>query len=136
MQNLFIEIQGRVVVMVHVGPSYTPEGWRSILELAARADLEDLRALVYDEGGAIGSAQRAELVAAMGGRMPMAAVLTHSVVSRGVATAIGWFKPGIKAFRPEQFEKAARYLGLSAQESDFAGSTAERLQGQLVRKTA
>ena len=136
MQNLFIEIQGRVVIMVHNGLAYTPEEWRSIVALASRADLGDLRVLVFDDGGSINSAQRAELVEAMGGRMPMAAVMTDSVVSRGITTAIGWFKPGIKAFAADHFDKAGGYLGLSDAESTLARQTAERLQGQLRRKTA
>jgi hypothetical protein len=134
MQNLCVEIQGRVVVLVHNGLPYTPEEWRSIVALAARPDLDDLRVLVCDEGGSISSVQRAELVDAMGPHMPRAAVLTDSVLSRGVTTAIGWFKPGIKAFRVGEFEMVARYLGLTEKERAFASETAKRLQGELAGK--
>ncbi len=136
MQNLFIDIQGRVILVVRKGGAFPPVEWRSILALAAREDLAELRFLVYDEGGTIGAAQRSELIETMNGRMPMAAVMTDSPVSRGIVTAIGWFKPGIKAFQPRDFDKAARYLGLTEKEGALARETADERQRQLARKTA
>ncbi len=137
MPNLFIESQGRFVVVVHNGMPYAPEEWQALIALAARTDLEDLRIVVADEeGGSITTAQRRELVDAMGGRMPIAAVLTNSRIARGITTAIGWFKPGIKAFAPEQMDKAWRYLELTDKEAAFAAKALPRLQGQLTRKAS
>jgi hypothetical protein len=135
MPNLFIEIKGRVVLVVHNGLTYTLEEWQSILALAARPDLNDLRVLVHGEAGSIDCAQRAELIAAMGGRMPTAAVFTANRISRGAATAVAWFKPGIKVFLPDDFEKGASYLGLTEMERAFARGTVARLQLQLASKT-
>jgi hypothetical protein len=135
-QKLHIEIQGRVVLLVHGGLAYTPEEWGSILALARRPDLADLRVLVHDDNGTIDSARRAELIKAMDGRRPTAAVLTDDLLSRGVVTAIGWFTSGIKAFARADFETAARYLELTADERAFASKTIARLCGTLARKSA
>jgi len=136
MEKLVIDIRGRVVLLVHTGVAYTPEEWRSIVALTERADLADLRFLVYDDRGSISAAQRSELIEGMKRREPMAAVFTRSAISRGITTAIGWFKPGIKAFDPDQFEKAARYLGLTDEESALARKTVERVERQLSRAIA
>jgi hypothetical protein len=124
-QDLFIEIQGRVALLVHHGGAYTPKEWRAVVELTRRADVAELRFLVYDMRGTISAAQRADLINCLDVRMPTAAVLTGSVLTRGVVTAIGWFKPGIKAFEPDELEQAARYLGLTEEERALAGRTAE-----------
>jgi hypothetical protein len=136
MPNLIIETNGRVVLLVHNGLPYADDEWRSILEIAGRADLSSLRVLVYDEGAAIDSAQRRDLIAAMGGRMPMCAVISQSRVSRGVATAIGWFKPGIRAFTPEQFDQAARHLGLTDEEREATRISARHLRARVARRSA
>ncbi len=137
MPNLFIESQGRVVVLVHNGLPYTPEEWQTILALTARTDLADLRILVHDdEGSSLNTAQRREVLDTMGGRMPMAAVLTSGRMVRGVVTALAWFKPGIKAFAPEHLDKAVAYLGLTEKEAAFATGAVPRLRGQLQRKAS
>jgi hypothetical protein len=136
MPNLYIETHGRVVLLVHNGMPYTADEWHQIVAIAARRDLGQLRFLVYDDGGTIDTAQRRLLVETMGGQMPKVAVLTHSRVSRGVTTALGWFKPGIKAFAPDQFDKAAAHLDLTDTERTLAHKAADRLQAQLARKTA
>jgi hypothetical protein len=136
MKQLHIEIQGRVVVLVHTGGAYTPEEWRSVLALARRPDLNELRLIVCDDTPTIDSARRAEVIEAMGGRVSTAAVLTDNVLSRGVITAIGWFKPGMKAFPPDQIEKAAHYLGLTEKERAFASKMLARLRGSPARTTA
>jgi hypothetical protein len=135
-KKLFLEIQGRVVLVVGSGGAYAAAEWQLILDVTRRADVADLRFLVHDDGGTISSGQRAELIAGMEGRMPMAAVFTSNTISRGIVTAIGWFKPGIKAFGPEQFDEAARYLGLTPSETTLARWGLERLQRQLPRKSA
>ena len=136
MPNLVVEIQGRVVLLVHNRLVHAPEEWRTILALAARPDLEELRVLVHGEGGGIDTAQRRELIDTLGGRMPVAAVLTSNRIARAVTAAIGWFKPGIRAFPPEQFERAVRYLELTEKEVAFVSQTLPRLQAQIARKAS
>jgi hypothetical protein len=128
MQDLLIEIQGRVAILIHNGRTFAPRDWRSILEFAQRADLPDLRILSFTTGTAnLSAAQRAELLAATGGRMPAAAVFTSSAIARGVVTALSWFKPGVKAFPPHEMEQAMRFLGLTERERSVARSMANRL---------
>ena len=66
--------------------------------------------------------------------MPMAAVLTSGRIARGIVTAIAWFKPSIKAFAPEQMDKALGYLGLTEREVAFVTRMVPRLRDQLTRK--
>jgi hypothetical protein len=137
MQDLLIEIQGRVAIVIHNGRSFAPRDWRAILEFARRADLPDLRILSFTDGKAnLTAAQRAELLAATGGRLPIAAILTSNAIARGVVTAISWFKPGVKAFPPHELEQAMRFLGLTERERAIVRSMADRLWQKAGVETA
>jgi hypothetical protein len=43
--------------------------------------------------------------------------VTSSRLARGIATALGWFYPGIKAFAPGDFGRALNHLSISDAEA-------------------
>jgi hypothetical protein len=93
-----------------------PEWHDAITRIAARnQEMSKWRSLVISDGGAPNSQQRAEL-AELHGNAPMKlAVITTSLanpVKRGIASAIMWFNPGMRAVGPEQTLKALAHLDL------------------------
>jgi hypothetical protein len=73
------------------------------------------RVLVVTDGGGPDVVMRGELQAFFKkhGHSPKTAVVTTSVLSRGIVTAVNWFNPNIKAFAPVHFPAALDHLGLA-----------------------
>jgi hypothetical protein len=89
-----------------------------LVAMARRRDIS--RHLAYEEAGSIDSAQRREIVEAMGDHKPRGAVMTPSRLARGMVTALSWFQSEIKAFAPDQYESAATHLQLTSEERQIA----------------
>lgn len=66
--------------------------------------------LVFAESGAPNSLQRAKLTTKMEGQDVRIAVFTASALARSAGTAVSWFNPGLKIFKPGDLEKAFAHL--------------------------
>jgi hypothetical protein len=76
-------------------------------------NLDDVRVLVYTEGGSPNAAQRADLTAAVSNRKMLVSIVTQSVLARAAGTAIAWLIPGLRIFSPTDTEKALDHIGAS-----------------------
>jgi hypothetical protein len=107
------------VVFLHTSRAPTPEEWAQSMELFARTvatgSFSKLRILVVTDGGGPDVVMRGELQAFFKthGHSPKTAVITTSVVVRGIVTAVSWFNPNIKALAPIHFGAALEHLGLT-----------------------
>lgn len=92
---------------------------------------EDARCLVVERGPGPNAGQRKALQEVTAGRSARVAVLTRSLLARGVVTALSWVKPGYRAFPPEDMPAALEYLGLREIEARAVRERVEALIGEL-----
>ena len=106
--------------------------WQIYLD--ALRDYDDAIAtqLIVTDGGSPTAAQRrASLEYARGRPLPITAVLTSSVLVRGVVSALGWFmKDRIRAFARTELDEACAFIG--AGNVNELRDTAERLRRTLA----
>ncbi len=108
---------GDLVVVAHNTEAPNDAAWEEFLSFFREAsDVGKTRVLVFTDGGAPNTLQRASLNSALGGKQPRIAVVSASRLVRGVATAISWFNPNIDIFTPDHVEKALDHLNVPAAE--------------------
>ncbi len=122
-------IEKRTAILV-VGPN-TPDDdeWDGICNIM-RNNVHD-RAVVVTDGGGPTARQRKVLIDAASGRKVPTSVLTDSVMVRGITTAMSWFVPEVRAFRPTELQAALDYLKITTPVADV-----ERVIGELRREMA
>lgn len=98
--------------IVVVGPS-TPDDADWDLLVAAMRRERHQRTLVVSAGGGPSAAQRKAILDASGGKGLPAAIITDSVVVRGIATAIAWFVPNVRAYAPGELQAALDHLQIT-----------------------
>ena len=124
---------GRTLVVVHGATHPSDADWEIYLA-ALRQNKDVIEAqLIVTDGGSPNSAQRrASLDLAAGRPMPSTAVVTSSVLARGVVAALSWFmKDRIRAFRRNEFDEACAFIGKSAERSVLRDTVA-RLRATLT----
>jgi hypothetical protein len=95
------------MVMLHGANPPPVSAWRDYLQQIRDKDVTTLGLLVFTSGGAPDAAQRNELNQVLGGRHFARAIVHRSPAVRGVVAAVGWFAPGVRAFRPRAWPSAA-----------------------------
>jgi hypothetical protein len=127
------ELVGNILVVVHTHLPPDPTEWTVHCgEIAARRAA--LRGVVVMANGSGPSAsQRHELREAWGGDTPPPiAVMSHSLVARGVLTALNWFMANrLKPFSENDFAGAFGYLKLDGASGQEVLATMRRLADQL-----
>jgi hypothetical protein len=124
---------GRTLVVVHGATHPNDADWEIYLA-ALRRNITVIEAqLIVTDGGSPNSAQRrASLEIAVGRPVPSTAVLTSSVLARGVVAALSWFmKDRIRAFRRNEFDEACAFIGATA-DKGILRDTANRLRDTLT----
>jgi hypothetical protein len=110
-----------VLIAVHGRSLPADAEWQLYFDEAARlfgpgADASRARILAITDGGAPSSRQREQLRAFLREREIWWTVITTSRFARGVTTALGWFFPRFKIYAPQDFARAAEFLGVPAAE--------------------
>jgi hypothetical protein len=127
----------RLLVAVHGATTPADAEWANWLALCRARAGKELRALVESHGsGGPNAKQRRGLGDALRGQDNLAAILTNSVVERGVITAIAWLGVRVRAFTLDQHEQAARHLGLSREELALAMGELPRLRQECGLRLA
>lgn len=103
----------RVFLAVHDASAPTDDEWQSWITLCGERRKEPIRVLVESFGGGPSAKQRKELADALSGLDLRSAILTNSLITRGIVTAISWLNISLRAFAIDQHQAAAEYLGLS-----------------------
>lgn len=91
------------------------------------------RVLVWSQGGAPTPEQRKRLDDAIGGlsRTSRVAVITDSILVRGIVSALRIVQPMYQAFSPSNMTGAFHYLELSERAREDAALVVDRLQREL-----
>jgi hypothetical protein len=126
---------GNCLMLVHPEIPPSDQDWDKYLEFLDQQRSDKVRLVVSTRGGGPSAAQRGRLRDVVN-RYPTkilpTAILTASVVARGVMTAISWFIPGLEAFAPNQLGAALNYLGIPVA---LEGEVSRAIQG-LHKKTS
>ena len=112
-QGIAIDTCGTTLIVVHGRSDPTDSEWQQLLE-AWRSHPEVTEQLVLTLGGGPNVVQRRQSLEILNARplgSPPTAVLTDSVVVRGMVTALGWFATNrLRAFALERVEDALTFL--------------------------
>jgi hypothetical protein len=123
----------RVAIAVHDEVPPTDEEWE--LWLLFFNGRTEVRALVESyEGAGPNAKQRRVLAERTQGIDVRAAILTDSLVVRGIVTAIAWLGLPQRAFPPGHFQQAGEFLGLTKDELTRGVDELSRLRIQLRRE--
>jgi hypothetical protein len=120
------------LVVVHGVAHPSDDDWQIYLD-ALRQHLDAIQGqLIVTDGGSPNSAQRrASLDLVAGKTTPPTAVVTSSVLVRGVVSALSWImKDRIRAFPQGEFDEACAFIGRSA-ESALLRDVATRLRSAI-----
>jgi hypothetical protein len=114
MPNMVSYADKNLVIAVHTSVAPSREEWAAWMKLVNAVNTDDLRLLVFSDGGGPEAGQRGEFVEVVKRGRPLIAVMTSAVKARAAVTAVSWFVPTIKHFAvsAEGFDGAAKHLGL------------------------
>jgi len=130
---------GRVLVVVHSAQAPSASEWAAHIEtwhaIASAIEVESVRTLVFTDGGAPNAEQRARLNTVLAGRPTPVAVLSDSLVVRGVAGALSMFNRALKVFPPGRLAEAMQFLGLRPSEQSATMAALEQMKSALRSTT-
>lgn len=109
MRTIAFRTLDRGTAVVVVGPDTPDDAEWAQLVAAMKRDRHQ-RTLVVSAGGGPSAAQRKAILDASGGKGLPAAIITDSVVVRGIATAISWFVSDVRAYPPGDLQGALDHL--------------------------
>lgn len=131
MEFAFEFLDSRRILMLHGDQAPPAAGWGDYLQQLAEKDVSTLGLLVFTNGGAPDPAQRHELNQVLAGRYFARAIVHKSAVVRGVVAAVGWFAPGVAAFRPDSWHAAAAHAGMTEGELARVARAVRRLHASM-----
>ena len=130
-RNMVQEFFGDLMILVHTAHAPNETEWKEYIEAVRASDLDKLKTLVFTDGGAPNAAQRKSVNEVLDGKTSPGAIVSHSMLVRGVVSALSWFNPKIKAFSPENTDAAFRYLGLPDEQAPAVWTVVHRLREKL-----
>lgn len=134
MPTLAYAVHDAYAVVVHSHLPPTDAEWDDYLRLTT-ARLPSVSAvLIVTAGGGPNSAQRRALKACLSKLRHGAlfAVVTPSMMARGIVLAVSLFNPHIRAFRPDDTEQALTFLRVPVAERAALLATVQRLRDSLT----
>ncbi len=122
--------------LVYVSTAQRPcEGdWRQYIEFVATHRHRVRKGLVLENGRGPNAAQRKALVDVLGDLEVLTAVVMKDPLTRGVVTALSWFKRGFATFRPDEVDRALAWLQLGSDEAKEVLALASALQRLLASR--
>ncbi|EYF07825.1 Hypothetical protein CAP_6847 [Chondromyces apiculatus DSM 436] len=124
-------VVGNVVVVLHGEAPPREEEWARYIGLIRERDLLKTASIVFTDGGAPSSKQRAEINEILAGRHPRGAVVSHNPLLRGVITALALVNPQTRSFSPDKLADAFTFLKLTRDEIAAVQQTLEALCAEI-----
>jgi len=135
-ESVSVRIVGKCLVFVHGANAPSNDEWDRAMELFVRIGPTRACFLVWTEGGAPNSAQRAKLAKLTGESKTPIAVLSDSSLVRAAGTAIRWFNPQIRIFPPTDIEGALVHLALDGAARTGARDAMTEMRTERARRPA
>jgi hypothetical protein len=110
--SMVTRVVGHIAIVVHTADAPTADEWQDWLRQVREVPPERLAILVFSDGGHPDVNQRATLEEMFAVHKPRVAVVLTGALARHALTAISWFNPLIRPFRPGQGAAALDYLGV------------------------
>lgn len=108
-----------IVFVVQNDKNPSDDEWDAyVANVTAHLDTPNGAGLAFTDGGAPNSKQRDHMRETLGVRSPRSAVISDSVLVRGVVTALSWFNPNTIAFSPARARDAFAFAGLEPKHLD------------------
>jgi hypothetical protein len=130
---------GNYLLFAHGKQRPTDAEWETTLQSFREAkNASAVRVLVFTAGAAPDTPQRAKLNDLLGDSKPRIAVLTSSPLARAAGTALRWFNPQFRIFRPDEVERALDHLQVPESDrtslrEEFAKLVAEVAPSALLK---
>lgn len=121
----------RVFTVVYGAEAPTAEEWTRCLELFRERAGQPSRFLVETRGGGPDAKQRKVLADTLRNEDTRVAVMTDSILARGILTALAWLGLPQRGFALNDLRAASEYLGLSSDELQHAAEELARLRYEL-----
>jgi hypothetical protein len=130
------EMVGHVQVVVHTEEPPSDEEWRAYLDGVAKIEASVRAFYVRTDGGGPNALQRELLTKFFETRsMPPVAIVTPSVMVRGIMTALNWFLNNrLRLFSPSQAVEAFGYLQVAPADRGPLEAVVARLRGELASR--
>jgi len=132
MEFAFEFLDSRRILMLHGDKPPPAAAWLEYVQRLEGKDVSNLGLLVFTNGGAPDPAQRHELNRVLAGRYFARAIVHESPLVRGVVAAVGWFAPGVAAFRPGSWHAAAAHAGVTEGELERVARAVRRLHASMT----
>lgn len=133
---LALSFVGSTCLVVQAGQVPSPEEWSEVMRRVEER-LEQLRSvLVFTTGGGLKPSQREHVERVSRAAGLRVAVMTDSSFSRGVVTALSWFRVQIKAFGPADWDGACDHLRLVLPDRPHLRDALDKLRGRMLRPDA
>jgi hypothetical protein len=130
-------IEGRLNVVVHGPKSPTNLEWTRYLADLRVLKGTDFRVIVFSHGVGPDGAQRRQLTATFDNELKVpVALLTESILVRGIVGALRWFNPRFRAFGLNEMTAACSHLELNADERDRVRAIRTELEIEVVAPEA
>jgi hypothetical protein len=127
-ETLAFEFTNEFLIIVHTAVVPSDEDWRRMVDhTLAQAALRGT--LVVSPGAKPNPTMRSDIRSMHEHFGTKTAVITDSVVSKGVMTALSWFNVPIKGFSPDQLDEALTYLGREDMRAHVRGRLLPYLEG-------
>lgn len=132
-EALALSFLGSTCIVVQAGQVPSPEEWGEVMRRVEER-LPQLRSvLVFTTGGGLKPSQREHVERVSRTAGLRVAVMTDSSFSRGVVTALSWFRVQIKAFEPADWDGACDHLRLVLPDRPHLREALEKLRGRMFR---
>jgi hypothetical protein len=124
--------RGSLVILVHSRDAPRQDDWKRYVEaLGGYVKDPNCTILVVGGAGPGPSAVQRDMLAGVVPKRVRTAVLTESVLARGIVTLLAWFHENIRAFAPPAIEGAFDYLEVPRIERPLILKTIKAMQDQL-----
>lgn len=136
MKTVAYKLLGEIHVVLLGESTPTDADWNAYMAAVQEArakglEPERMRTLVITDGGGPSAAQRKRVNDDLQGKPTPVAMVSSSLMVRGVVTALQWFNPLVKTFPPEQVGEALKFLKIPERQYDTIWKEAQKLQSEL-----
>jgi hypothetical protein len=97
------------MLLVHAPEPPTDAEWDAYVDVLMAQPFDGL--VVWTDGVGPNAGQRKRLLARLGTREQLTAVITSSILARGIVTALSWVNVPIRAFSPNDVDAAIEFIG-------------------------
>jgi hypothetical protein len=113
-RTMSCEVMAETLIVVHGPIAPDPGEWMAFANRSRARDFHGMLVIVDDAFPGPSAAQRSEIAASnkLRGVYPRVAVVTPSLVHRGMVTVIGWLqRNNLSSFHPDRLEQALAFTG-------------------------